>query len=345
MKEMGQNLPMDKDISNDQGDYQGLLDKLERINVIEDEKKIIQSEISTEINELLDLRDFDEGDEKKIANLPVSEIKKVNPDLAYKIIARQHNMLSRRQEMEVRRIDKELRNLSIVEIIESHPELAEKMEALSFEADGADLSLLRLQGFMDTAFLLDSEFGYLTSDGKGGYYSQSSGSSRGVEIENVSVPNMDLKVPLKLSSTCTCGSSGCQRKIFGNDPFVSEREQYRFDHQDDLKFEYRLSTEEKRQKQQQGWLKTEAGKAQNEWLMHKRESFRQALQEVCRLNNITRIVMRYPQEWLNGIEGVEIIEICKVNGPHVPGSPKGQDPVVEKILEATKEEKDFKFII
>lgn len=174
-----------------------------------------------------------------------------------------------------RSILERLKSLPLRKIISANPELVEKVEALIVGGEGLpEKSLLVVKNFPDIAFLLDS---IATSGGGGrdlhfGKFSDTQGPGLS---HNLNLPDSETKsLYLKFNVPCFCDNSNCKSNLFG------ERTS-----RDDGAWDDRT------------------------WLEKKQAIFKKTLQEACQSNGIKNLVVSFPHDWLDGIEGVKIFAL------------------------------------
>ncbi len=224
------------------------------------------------------------------------------------------------------------RNLPLNRLIDSRPELAEKIEALVIEREGFEpLSLLRFKDVPSVAFLLENiakkaKFKINQEQGdkreiKKEDYLDRGGSSHGLDLstsmELPSFHGLDVSVEnFKFSSVCFCGCS--DKKLLGDyDDFNTDKRQFINEFTSSF-FKGKIVNAEihakAKAKARAEWAKTDVGMQQAAWREERELAFKKSVKEHCRLNGITTLYVRYPYESYStdlelDIEGVMIKEI------------------------------------
>lgn len=226
---------------------------------------------------------------------------------------------------------KELDEKPVEELIQLHPELAEKIEAIRLKKDGQEISLVRDKTKPEMAFLVWSK-------------SKHRGGTLGRIYLNVPESRLpEGEVNMEFRSVCAC----CGTETYGlESPFRTQHPKYPEYKKQEGESDYTFKTRHDREAKQyeedvKKWKEFEEGKKDAEWHEAKKQEYKQAMRDACTENGIKYVAMRKGTRLWNerygAIEGVEMLEMAE------------PDEVRQKMDEinasAGKEKSDFSFEI
>jgi hypothetical protein len=190
-------------------------------------------------------------------------------------------------------INKEIDELPIEQIIESHPELAE-IEAIPLSREGRSISLFRVKESPEVAMPIWSQ-------------SKHRGGTQGRISIVFSEPRLQEKVARKeFRSTCAC----CPIETYDVDePYVSNQPKW----PEGDKRDFNLINQEYNEKMED-WRSSEEGENNAEWHEQKKIEFKEVIQKAYLENGIKCLAMRKADQWLKRfgpLDGVEVIEITR----------------------------------
>jgi len=208
-------------------------------------------------------------------------------------------------------IRKELDELPIEQILQSHPELAEKIEAIRLEKDGQEISLIRQKGSPELAIPVWSK-------------SKHRGGTQGRVLLNVPESRLPKgMLRMEFRAVCAC----CGSETYGlESPFRTTHPKYpeykKAEGESESEFKVRHDREVKKYEgEEKIWKESDEAKKDTEWHAQKKQEYKEALQNACTQNGIKTLVMRNGERvWADhygALEGVDMMEITdeeKVHG-------------------------------
>lgn len=208
----------------------------------------------------------------------------------------------KRLEEKRKEILEELADKSIEELIQAHPELSEKIEALRLRGDWQDISLVRDKLVPELAFPV---------------WSKSKDKRRTQGRINVTIPESRLpegEVNLEFGSTCACCQAGSHLL---ESPFLTQRPEYPKDQRKEGESDFAWKTrfdaiKRKYEEDLKKWKQSEEGQRNKEWHEQKDREYADIMKEVITQNGIKYIAIRTAETWekrYGSIEGVEFMEI------------------------------------
>jgi hypothetical protein len=193
------------------------------------------------------------------------------------------------------KIEAEFADIPIEEIIQTHPEIAQNVEAIRLEREGQEIALVRLKAVPEVAIPVWSKSKY-----KGG--------TLGKIL--LSVPESRLpagRINIEFRAICAC----CPSEGYGvTSPFQAHHPKYpegRFTHEGDSLF---IEAARK-------WSESEEGQKDKEWKEQKKREFKEAVEKVCARRGIKYLAMRHYEEWddhYGAIPGVKMLDITRPMG-------------------------------
>lgn len=199
---------------------------------------------------------------------------------------------------------KELDERPVEELIQSHPELAEKIESIRLKKDGQEISLVRDKTTPEMAFPVWSK-------------SKHRGGTMGKIYLNVPESRLpEGEVNMEFRSVCAC----CGTETYGlKSPFQTQHPKYPEYKKQEGESENAFRTRHDREAKQYEedlkiWKESEEGKKDAEWHEEKKQEYKQAMQDACTENGIKYVAMRKGaklwSERYGAIEGVEMMEMA-----------------------------------
>ena len=189
------------------------------------------------------------------------------------------------------KIKEELHNLSLSDLIESHPEL-ENLEAIPVNREGREMSIFRVKDSPEVGLLIWSK-------------SKHQGGTQGRVRVQMSEPRLEKeKITLEYRSICGC----CAPEFYDvEERFIENKPEYPENDNRD----YSIIREELDEKLIE-WQSSEEGKQNAEWRKEQKDKFRDLIQKYCEENNIKVLAVRKASNWIKNygtIDGIEVIEV------------------------------------
>lgn len=266
-----------------------------------------------------------------------------------------------------REIVEKLNKSSLEEIIQTHPELAEKIESFKLDKEGMEMSLLREKETPEIAILVCS--GEQSQNGSTGLLGET------VAALNISEPNLPEQIIQEkfpaVCADCPAERYGQKSPFLSNYPIRVRSVQIGLGTIQDNVSEFgishdntrHLSREEMDKEMSQRsadinrahlelyharnrrdelfvedcriWDKSEDGQKNQEWNEQKKREYKKAVQESCTKNGVRYLILRKAEKWaenygaLDGVTMVEITDSDEVNRIVKSLKPEGQQ--TEKI--------------
>lgn len=198
---------------------------------------------------------------------------------------------------EIAEIKKELRDIPIEDIISSHPELAEHVEAIPLGLEDVPISLIRMRGVPSFAIAVWSK-------------SKIRSATRGGVLLQVPDARLPAGIPhiAGFQAICAC----CQSEVHGlQSPFQAHMPEFS---RGNVPFERAVELYNGAMKE---WRTTDDGQRDAEWHNEKKRAYRDAIQRVSTEHGIKFLGMRKGEDtWIKNygaLEGVEMMEITEID--------------------------------
>lgn len=204
---------------------------------------------------------------------------------------------------------KELYETPIEEIIQSHPEIAEKIQAIRLKIDGLEVSLVREKTTPERAFAAWSKPQY-------------NNGSMGTLYLNVPESRLpEGQVNLKFISVipgAVTENYGLGRPVQTQFPKHPDYNNMEGGRNIDVRKAMFKALDKRFGEDIKKWEESEEGKKSAEWHEEKRQGFKQAMQDACVENGIKCVVLggqtKFWNEQYGAIEGVEMMDMRDVDG-------------------------------